>query len=626
VRHGAHGVPQPSPIAATSGTTVRNWCPHSLLIVLAAASIVGMPPATSATVAKQLAPRGPGVDARLKERWSVIWQEHKSAIASICVDGRLDDWATIPAFDRRATSASSQKEANPIEYFALIPTRTDVRIAARLATSVHAPEILLSIECLEPASTDDFHLLVKGGACWISVSGSPWKRAKEPTVALRRGSDGSIELRCEWSTVATAMGVATAEFEALIEHRGWVRVFVSATGSVRDPALAWAAPVASVDTVASVVAVPTDMTLRPIVDSQWMSMDLAGRGLRMPATAYPERSTLVADGGAPSGTTLEVSREHLLFMTNGNGTRCSGCPVRIVIGTGPGGRLCGHSLNIDAIGNASWMGRDVERCVLRHGVADGIGRRCGLSCTLSIPWSVVGSPRDGDEAAAPWFLRLRMSLMRAVGAIEFAPAGSAELLVAGTAVGAARSWALARTAEIRCPVNGRWYIAQPPLEPRTHGQRIAWDLSVVDDACRGRPRAKDGGSIEYAFGAHVVAPVEGRVALWSAGTEGVPAQESKEVAIVDLDGAMIRICHLHRGSLGVRDGERVTPGQRIAVIGRGGTSEAHLHVEAWRGNSPVAIAFRRVRVGLNPQSREPWSVDMSRWAPEAGLFIESIEH
>jgi hypothetical protein len=37
----------------------------------------------------------------------------------------------------------------------------------------------------------------------------------------------------------------------------------------------------------------------------------------------------------------------------------------------------------------------------------------------------------------------------------------------------------------------------------------------------------------------------------------------------------------------------------------------------------VPLALRRVRVGLNPTSADPWARDLDTWQPRQGYYVEA---
>jgi murein DD-endopeptidase MepM/ murein hydrolase activator NlpD len=118
--------------------------------------------------------------------------------------------------------------------------------------------------------------------------------------------------------------------------------------------------------------------------------------------------------------------------------------------------------------------------------------------------------------------------------------------------------------------------------------------------------------------------LQGTVA--AASDDSLDHADSKANRLVIHDGAglAVHMGHLQQGSSRVRRGAVTAVGSLVAQVGSSGTRFPHLHMEAWRGVSPVAIVLQRVRVGLNPSIEDPWSVMLDRWIPEAGLFFEPV--
>jgi hypothetical protein len=120
-------------------------------------------------------------------------------------------------------------------------------------------------------------------------------------------------------------------------------------------------------------------------------------------------------------------------------------------------------------------------------------------------------------------------------------------------------------------------------------QRWAYDF-IVEPAFLGSPRLADYGC----FGVPVVAPVSGVVRVAHDGEEDrVPTPGKHEinftaplgnhVAIAHEEGGYVLVAHLKRGSVVVRQGERVAEGTPIGACGNSGnTSEPHIHVHAQR--------------------------------------------
>jgi hypothetical protein len=100
-------------------------------------------------------------------------------------------------------------------------------------------------------------------------------------------------------------------------------------------------------------------------------------------------------------------------------------------------------------------------------------------------------------------------------------------------------------------------------------------------------------------GVNVLAPAAGVVARVRNGEpEGVFLREGRAalagrdcgngVRIVHEGGWSTQLCHMRAGSLRVREGERVSPGQPLGLVGLSGrTTFPHVHISMWRGEARV---------------------------------------
>jgi murein DD-endopeptidase MepM/ murein hydrolase activator NlpD len=117
-------------------------------------------------------------------------------------------------------------------------------------------------------------------------------------------------------------------------------------------------------------------------------------------------------------------------------------------------------------------------------------------------------------------------------------------------------------------------------------QRWAYDLLVAKD---GKTHRGDGTNYEdyYCYGLPVLAPADGEVVAVLDGmrdtplhSPGVvlPAGGNQIVLRVD-PGQYLFLCHLQRGSIQVKEKDKVTKGQKLSIVGNtGNTSEPHLHI------------------------------------------------
>lgn len=119
----------------------------------------------------------------------------------------------------------------------------------------------------------------------------------------------------------------------------------------------------------------------------------------------------------------------------------------------------------------------------------------------------------------------------------------------------------------------------------TPDQRWAYDLLV---AKQGRTHTGDGGQCSdyYCYGLPVLASADGKVI---AVLDGMPDQPigvlggepagGNQLVIEVAPRQYLMLCHLQRGSITVKEDDRVTRGQVLAKVGNSGnTSEPHLHI------------------------------------------------
>ena len=148
-------------------------------------------------------------------------------------------------------------------------------------------------------------------------------------------------------------------------------------------------------------------------------------------------------------------------------------------------------------------------------------------------------------------------------------------------------------ATVRLPMDGPVLVAWggDRLEQNYHvshaDQRWAYDL-VVQPAFVGTERLEDYGC----FGVPVLAPAPGLVVQAHDGepdqTPGEPTApdpiSGNAVALrLDATGTHLLIAHLRRGSVAVREGDRVAEGQPLGACGNSGnTSEPHVHIHHQR--------------------------------------------
>jgi hypothetical protein len=149
---------------------------------------------------------------------------------------------------------------------------------------------------------------------------------------------------------------------------------------------------------------------------------------------------------------------------------------------------------------------------------------------------------------------------------------------------------------LRLPFDGDWYVfwGGRTVEQNYHvahpSQRYAYDIVVRRD---GSSHTGDGRQLEqyHCWGQPILAPGAGTVvtAVDSFPDQQIGERDQRNVTgnhvIVDHgSGEFSLLAHLQRGSVAVRAGDRVQPGQRLGACGNSGnTSEPHLHYHLQNG-------------------------------------------
>jgi hypothetical protein len=168
--------------------------------------------------------------------------------------------------------------------------------------------------------------------------------------------------------------------------------------------------------------------------------------------------------------------------------------------------------------------------------------------------------------------------------------------------------------QFRLPMDGPilvgWGGATPAVNYHVVAadQRWAYDLLVVKD---GRSFGGEGEELTdyYCYGQPVLAPADGKVVAVLDGITdqpigqlgGMPAG-GNQIAIEVAPRQYLFLCHLGRGTILVKEGDKVKQGQPLAKIGNSGnTSEPHLHIHLQDTDRPdfgegIPLYFHRYRV------------------------------
>jgi hypothetical protein len=184
------------------------------------------------------------------------------------------------------------------------------------------------------------------------------------------------------------------------------------------------------------------------------------------------------------------------------------------------------------------------------------------------------------------------------------------------------------------PLQGRWQVSQGAFGSGSHGNAWAYYFSRSDSGLRSsRTEGTCANDDFWSWDARVTLPAGGRV-LHAVGDRpdeppcGRPgAGNGNEVVLDAGDDVGVRLAHLREGSVTVAAGDAVDAGRVVGRVGNSGRSTGpHLHLEAIRlsdGRTTLPIAFRNVRVGLNPVADDPWARHLAVWEPRAGFFVEA---
>ena len=186
----------------------------------------------------------------------------------------------------------------------------------------------------------------------------------------------------------------------------------------------------------------------------------------------------------------------------------------------------------------------------------------------------------------------------------------------------------------------RWNLAHPVVGRlfRANSGRYAYDFSIVDSS--GRMYRGDGARNEdwYSWNVPVLAPGAGTVVAaesgepdWQVGRTGLPdsvvlarpiALFGNYVVIDHGHGEFSLLAHLRRGSVLVRPGDRVRPGQPVGRVGfSGSVYTIHTHYQLQRGAEYDAEGIPSTFVGVTRVGRR--GPTTGRMRIDSGDVVES---
>ncbi len=261
---------------------------------------------------------------------------------------------------------------------------------------------------------------------------------------------------------------------------------------------------------------------------------------------------------------------------------------------------------------------------------------------IRVPLGALAA-RIGGEAADQWAKGVRRSFVRVQtfsylkgieGPVDQGPAPASFRLVAGPYAldPPLRADGTPRRA-VALPLEGTWFVRQGNHGLWSHGDLWAYDLAVQNHALAptevpGSRRLQD----YHSFGRSVVAPEGGTVVFDSAKfpdrepLEATVGKDTGNTLVVRFaDGMRLSFGHLQADSLAFARGEAFPAGEVLARVGNSGDSAApHLHLSLHDRPGEftgLPLAFKDVRVGLNPGPDDPWARDLPTWAVREGWFV-----
>lgn len=191
--------------------------------------------------------------------------------------------------------------------------------------------------------------------------------------------------------------------------------------------------------------------------------------------------------------------------------------------------------------------------------------------------------------------------------------------------------------DYRLPFQGRWFVAQGGDTPNVNQHmsvRAQWFgidfMKVGGPTGRALTEAEHPAAADfYSWGQEVLAPVDGTVesvvdALPDnpVGTKDLKNPAGNHVVIAAASDRFVFIAHMQRGSIRVKQGQRVRAGDLLGLCGNSGNSDApHIHMHVQDSPTPNQgngqnVTFKRINVELSGKTFQ--GVD---WPLIRGLFV-----
>ncbi len=198
----------------------------------------------------------------------------------------------------------------------------------------------------------------------------------------------------------------------------------------------------------------------------------------------------------------------------------------------------------------------------------------------------------------------------------------------------------AQAQELRLPFEGRWFVAQGGDTINVnHHMAVQAQWYGIDFVKTGGEGGRELASVAqpsklehfHGWNAPVLAPVPGRIVAVVDGLPDNPLGQKdprnpagNHVVIATAQGTYVFLGHLRKGTVAVKKGDEVKPGQPLGRVGNSGNSDfPHLHLHVQDG--PVLNEGR----GLNPVFAD-MDVELTgkkfegvAWPLIRGLFVQA---